>query len=270
MISYSKIASYKKCPRRYYLEYVEQKLVLPAPILLEGKEEHLKIEQEKKPPAFFEKVFQKYFINPIFEERIQANCFTIDIEGVIDCYSISNSNRTAYIADWKLWQLPETPEQFLFYSLLLSKKYEDLEIFICYAVSIRGEFYKIFSFNREQIEQYENEVIAIAEEIENATEFPMKPSQNCSFCPFLYECFENKALAELKIQPLRTLEEAQKVAQALVIAENFLDNIKKMLKEFMLEQGISEIVTDENRVYLVPSISLRIGKRKDNNNKAQK
>ncbi len=263
MISYSKIASYKQCPKKYYLEYVEQKLVLPALPLIEGKDEHLKIEKEKKPPAFFEKVFQKYFTNPVFEEKIEASCFTIDIEGVIDCYSIADT--TVYIADWKLWKLPETPEQFLFYSLLLSKKYENLEHFICYAVSIRGEVYKIFSFHKEQIEKYESEVIEIAEEIENTTEFPPKPSQNCSLCPFLYECFETKALAELKIQPLRTLEEAQKVAQALVIAESFLDNIKKMLKEFMLEQGISEIITEENRVYLVPTISLRIGKKPKNN-----
>jgi len=225
--------------------------------MLEGKEEHIKIANAGEVPAFFRPAFEKHFPNPIFEEHLQAEFLTFSLQGVIDCYSVSGP--VASVVDWKLFSIPENADQLKTYCLLLLQKYPELQFFTCFYVSLKGEFFKRYSFSREDIEDYLNDLAKIADTIAETKEFLPKPSQNCAFCHFVKDCYEENQITE-EIFQIQSLEQARELARKVYIAEAFLDRVKKLLKEYMLNEGLEEIVFDDERVYLSPSIALRFGK----------
>ena len=258
MLSYTRISTYQKCPKLFEYKYVQGRLPAPTEKMLEGLEEHLKIASVEDVPEFFRSAFMRNFPNPVFEERLSFDFLTFTLQGVIDCYSVNDV--FCSIADWKLFQIPESDDQLKIYALLLSKKYTQLTFFQAYFVSLKGEFFKRFTYSIEDIQDFEKQLFEVADEIQTAKEFLPRPGQHCGFCPFIKDCYaENQIQAE--IVKITTLDEAIEISKKLYIAENFLKQVKEQLKEFLLEQGLDELVFDEeNRVYLSPSIALRFGK----------
>lgn len=262
MISYSRIKTFKTCPKKYYYSYVEGRKAAPTQKMLEGTVEHKKISKGNI-PDFFKPAFEKNFINPIFEETFEEDFLTFNLKGIIDCYSINNS-LSCTIADWKLYQIPESDEQLKIYALLLSKRYPDLEFFTAYFVSIKGGFYKRFTYSKDDIKDFETELIEIAEEIISAEDFPVTPGSHCSYCPYIEDCYkENKLPDKIKSITIANIDDAQKIAGKVLIAESFIKQVKEELKNYLLENGLDELIIDDNnRLYLSPSITMRFGKVK--------
>jgi len=262
MISFSRIKAFKDCPKKYFYRYVEGRKGAPVKALTEGKALHKEIEKGNI-PEFFKPAFQKNFINPVFEETFEEDFLTFNLKGVIDCYSINNSISCA-IADWKMYQLPESDEQLKIYALLLSKRYPDLEFFTAYFVSIKGGFYKRFTYGKDDIKEFESELIATAEEIISAEDFPVTPGSHCSYCPYIEDCYkENQLPNKIKNITITNIKEAQKIAGKVLIAESFIKQVKEELKNYLLENGLDELIIDDsNRLYLSPSITMRFGKVK--------
>ena len=264
MLSYSKISTYQKCPKLFEYKYIQNRLPAPTERMLEGIEEHLKIASVEDIPEFFRSAFVRNFPNPVFEERLSFDFLTFALQGVIDCYSISDVYCS--IADWKLFQIPDDDDQLKIYALLLSKKFPQIAFFQAYFVSIKGGFYKRYTYSIEDIQDFENQLFEIADEIQQASEFLPRPGQHCGFCAFIKDCYsENQIQAE--IVRITTLDEAIEIAKKLYIAENFLKQVKEQLKDFLFEMGLDELIFDEERVYLSPSIALRFGKANGKNKK---
>ncbi|MCD6320385.1 MAG: PD-(D/E)XK nuclease family protein [Candidatus Desulfofervidaceae bacterium] len=270
MISYSRIKTFKTCPKKYFYSYLEGRKAAPTKKILEGTTEHEKISKGNI-PAFFKPAFERNFINPIFEEAFEEDFLTFTLKGVIDCYSINNSLSCA-IADWKLYQIPESDEQLKIYALLLSKRYPDLEFFTAYFVSIKGGFYKRYTYSQDDIKDFEKELIETAEEIISAEDFPVTPGNHCSYCPYIEDCYkENKLPEKIKSITITDVEDAKKIAEKVLIAESFIKQVKEELKKFMFEYGMDELqIDDTNRLYLSPSITMRFGKVKKTKTKVKK
>jgi len=262
MISFSRIKTFKTCPKKYFYSYIEGRKAAPTQKMLEGSVEHDKISKGNI-PEFFKSAFEKNFINPIFEETFEEDFLTFTLKGVIDCYSINNSLSCA-IVDWKLYQIPESDDQLKIYALLLNKRYPDLEFFTAYFVSIKGGFYKRFTYSKEDVKDFENELIATAEEIISAEDFPVTPGSHCSYCPYIEDCYkENKLPEKIKSITIANIEDAKKIAGKVLIAESFIKQVKEELKSYLLENGLDELIIDDsNRLYLSPSITMRFGKVK--------
>ena len=257
--SYSRINTYKTCPKLYWYKYIEGggKKSLPTPAMSEGLREHEKIAQGNI-PEFFEPFFEKRMVNPVFEEQITADFITFELTGILDCYSISNN--TAYIVDWKLHQIPENDDQLKIYSLLLLNKYNFLDRFNAYFVSIKGGFFKSYSYTADEVEKYLDDLVDIIQKIETDTEYKTQPSDRCAYCPFVSACYQENMPS--LVNKITDIETAKELAAKVYIAESFLKQVKEELKNYMFESGIDEITFDKNRVYLSTSISLRFGKVK--------
>ena len=270
MLSYTRIKTFLTCPKQYFYKYIEGRFPVPTQAILEGKDKHKKISKGEI-PEFFKPAFTKNFLNPVFEEKLQYDYLTFELKGVIDCYSINNSIACS-IADWKLMALPNSDEQLKLYALLLSKKYPDLEFFTAFFVSIKGGFYKRYTYSKEDIQEFENWLIETADTIQSTKDFPPAPGEHCAYCPFIKDCYkENQLTQDVSTIAITSLDEAIKLAQKVLIAENFLKQVKEQLKNFLIENGLEEIqIDEENRLYLSPTISMRFGKingrkRKKNN-----
>jgi len=269
MISFSRIKTFKTCPKKYYYTYVEGRKAAPTQKMLEGSTEHEKIAKGNI-PDFFKPAFERNFTNPVFEEVFEEDFLTFTLKGVIDCYSINNSLSCA-IADWKLYNLPNDDEQLKIYALLLSKKYPDLQFFTSYFVSLKGNFYKRFVYNIDDLKDFEEELVTISETILTTEDFPCRPGDHCGYCPFIKDCYAENQLQEVKAVAITSVEEAVKLASKVLIAEGFLKQVKEQLKIFLLENGLEELQIDENnRLYLSPTISMRFGKIKKTKAKTKK
>ena len=259
MLSYTRIKTFQQCPKLYFYKYVEGRTPLPSALMLEGTNEHTKIADTKEVPEFFKSAFAKNFPNPIFEERLQADFFTFELQGVIDCYSINNAISCS-ILDWKLMGIPSEDDQLKTYALLLSKKYPDLQFFTAFFVSIKGGFYKRYTYSREDLEEFERHLIEVADKMLSETEFAPRPGDHCSYCPFVIDCYKENNLPQ-ELPAITDIDKAKELAKKVLIAESFLKQVKDKIKEFLLAQGIEELQLDhQNRVYLSPSIALRFGK----------
>ena len=259
MLSYTRIKAYQTCPKQYEYKYVQGRTPLPTALMLEGSSEHTKIADTKQVPDFFKSAFEKNFPNPVWEERITADFFTFELQGVIDCYSINNAISCS-IADWKLMGIPQDDEQLKVYALLLSKKYPDLEFFTAYFVSIKGGFYRRFTYSKEDIEEFERYLIKVADEITEAKNFLPRPGDHCAYCPFVIDCYKENNLPQ-ELPAITSIDQAIDLGKKVLIAESFLKQVKDKIKDFLLSQGLEELQLDEkNRVYLSPSIALRFGK----------
>ena len=257
-LSYSKIKLFSQCPKLFEYRYIQKRMPAPTGVMLEGSDEHLKIASTEQVPEFFRSAFERNFPMPVFEETLEGDFLTFSIKGVIDVYSVQNVS--ASIADWKLWGLPEDDSQLKVYALLLSQKYPQLSFFQCYYVSLKGNFFKRYTYTLEDLQEFESQLAEIADTIQTAQSFPPRPGQHCGWCAFIKECYQENQIP-LEITQITTLDQAIELARKVYIAENFLDQIKAQLKTFLLEQGLDELVFDENnRMYLSPSIALRFGK----------
>ncbi|MEM1672520.1 MAG: PD-(D/E)XK nuclease family protein [Nanopusillaceae archaeon] len=257
-LSYSRIKTFSQCPKLYEYRYIANRVPAPSQLMLEGADEHLKIASTEQVPEFFKPAFERNFPLPVFEETIEADFLTFGLKGVIDVYSVQNVS--ASIADWKLLNIPEDDTQLKIYALLLSQKYPQVVFFQCYYVSLKGNFFKRYTYTIEDIQEFEASLSEIADTIQTAKDFPPRPGQHCAWCAFIKECYQENQIP-LEITQITTLEQAIELARKVYIAENFLDQIKAQLKTFLLEHGLDELVFDENnRMYLSPSIALRFGK----------
>lgn len=257
-LSYSKIKLFSQCPKLFEYRYIQGRIPIPSELMLEGSDEHAKIVSIEQVPEFFKPAFEKNFPLPVFEEEIAADFLTFNLKGVIDVYSIQNVS--ASIADWKLWSIPDDDTQLKIYALLLTQKYPQIAYFRCYYVSLKGNFFKRYTYTLEDIQEFEAKLSELADIIQTAQEFPPRPGPHCGLCPFVKDCYQENQLP-MEVTQITTLDQAIELARKVYIAENFLDQIKSQLKQFLLENGLDEIVFDEtNRLYLSPSIALRFGK----------
>lgn len=259
MLSYSRIKTFKECPKKYEYIYINGRQTAPTLQMLKGADMHIKIATEHDVPAFFKSAFEKNFPSPVFEKELSLDLLTFSLRGVIDVYSVNGS--WASVADWKLWQIPDTPEQLRLYALLIAYNH-DVDFVQGYYVSINGGFFKRYMFTKEELDAYIDELSELAEQIESSVNFPPRPGPHCASCGFIKDCYtQNQITAEVAGVAITSMEQAVEIARKVYLAESFLDVVKKQLKDFMQEHGIDEIVFDgENRVYLSPSIALRFGK----------
>jgi len=260
MLSYTRIKTFLTCPKQFYYKYVEGRVPAPTQVMIKGSNKHKEIAKGEI-PEFFKPAFSKNFLNPVFEETLKYDFLTFELQGVIDCYSINNSIACS-IADWKLMALPNSDEQLKLYALLLSKKYPDLEFFTAFFVSIKGGFYKRYTYSKEDIQEFENWLIETADTIQSTKDFLPTPGEHCAYCPFIKDCYkENQLTQDVSTTAITSLEQAIELAQKVLIAENFLKQVKEQLKTFLIENGLEEIqIDEENRLYLSPTITMRFGK----------
>ena len=171
MLSYSRINTYKQCPKLFEYKYIQGRMPAPTEKMLEGLKEHIKIASEEEVPEFFKPAFQKNFPNPVFEEQLSFDFLTFNLGGKIDCYSVNHV--FCSIADWKLLKIPDDDEQLKIYALLLSKKYPQLTFFQAYFVSLKGGYFKRYTYSIEDIQDFEKQLFEIADEIQTTLELSL-------------------------------------------------------------------------------------------------
>lgn len=254
-LSYTAISDFLKCPKMFSNRYIDKRQEVAGTRLLEGRIAHKNIE-EGKIPEFFKEVFEKKFIGPHLEEKKEFKFLGYEFVGVIDAYSVSGA--TCYIADWKLFGLPENDLQLKFYAWLLTNtELKGVQWFTGYYVSIEGKFFKRYDFTADDVVEFERGLVNIIEEIEES-KFEPRFGSWCEHCPFLVECYSEANIEVAKgVFSVRTIEEAQELAGKVMLADNFLKVIKEKLKNFMLSEGIEELDCGEFRMKLVPSVALR-------------
>jgi hypothetical protein len=90
------------------------------------------------------------------------------------------------------------------------------------------------------------------------------PGQHCKNCPYVEKCAANHAY---EIPAIKSIEDAKLAVRGALRAEALYKQLKDNASEFMISQGINEIVVGEDRIYFSPSFATRFGKHKPPKNK---
>jgi CRISPR/Cas system-associated exonuclease Cas4 (RecB family) len=266
-LSHSKIDTFNQCPQKYKLIYMEDMVKLGSQAMKTGIENHenMKKALTDKTVALPEKVIpiiNQYFLNPepVAESDITVSVNKdIDLRGIIDAYSIKEDD--AYIIDWKTGMIPENESQLKMYSFILLASNPNLERFTAWFYSLELDFYKRYTFFYNEVIEYRDKIIEIGDKILSEKEFKKNPTSKCGICPFVYKCFNEEQIHFAKIINDKDIE---KLGEYILLADAYSDQMKAILKTYMLENHINEIELpkNESRFYLTNTVMMKAGKLK--------
>lgn len=264
--SYSQIRTYNSCPRQYYMGYVDEngKRGLPNDAMQEGSELHKLIEDGLRegdtsvcPPQskwFVEKYFMdsEHFIEFPFEIKFAQ----APLRGKIDLLAINGQE--AFIIDWKKFRLPEEDDQLAVYAYAIAQQF-NVKYISCWFVSIQGKGYRRVDYERSDLEDLRKSIQSNIDRIVTDENYDLMPGQHCKKCPFVEKCAANHAY---EIPVIKTIEDAKLAVKGALRAEALYKRLKDNASDFMLSEGINEIIVGEDRIYFSPSFALRFGKYK--------
>ena len=221
--SYSKIATYKHCPYRFKLQYIDKvEIPFETNIALEkGKYIHSLIEyfiKEKELEGFnfslsteddiknYNKIFTDLKLNPLFQALINkdgkifveegfgiqikdkefiATNYTKDsvVRGYIDFIKIKDNK--AIIVDWKTGKYKEEQDklQTLIYALWTFLKFPQVNEISTIFYFVEHNKYITYKYNRNQLNELKKEFLQNIVKIEKENNFNKNISKLCEWCP---------------------------------------------------------------------------------------
>jgi len=212
------------------------------------------------------KLFCKYILRKPhgIEEKFSIDFITSKLEGIIDAYSIFP--RQAVIVDWKSNPGMSEELQLKLYALALKEQFPEIESFHCYFFYINQDYYEPYTFFRDEIDEFSNNLAVIMDKIATDKDFHARPGQYCKRCHYVEDyCPIAK---KFEIPQLISADSIIELGQRTYIMEGILEKTKEKIKEYMVEHSIDSLpINTEHRFYLTSSITLRFGKNKSEKDK---
>lgn len=213
--SYSKIATYNQCPKKFDFKYIQK---IEEPIknkeaLLKGKCIHSLIENypnlsdNSLVPKYID-IFENFLktkykvlldIEHVSEEGIglDKNLNPTDYKngelfrGFIDYYAFINEN-TMIIVDWKTGKAKDLKyqdfTQVMFYALYMFLKYPKLEKIKAMFIYVEHNTDNSIIFERKFLENYKINFLENIKNIEFDNNFNKKPQRLCEWCGYKDIC----------------------------------------------------------------------------------
>lgn len=299
IFSYSRLDSFQGnygCPWKWYLKYVLELPEPTTPALLLGKAAHSIIEVLAGPakgvhpaplvkavaktndinedellnlvyhPVVNQIINEAYF--PVVEEHFVLDLGEIKLQGYIDLYSVQGNH--ILLVDWKTnqqsYRVLDT-HQLGLYAAYLKQKY-DLPV-TGKLVFLRTGWVESHQFTDEDIQEAVDwanrlgsdilERLELLDSMSPESLFPRCPGNACQYCGYARVC-QNE---NLEIEAITTQEEAQKVAEKIVLLEAQSDKLKGLLKPWVEKMGpvpvngTKEFRIDESFWWKFPNGSLQ-------------
>lgn len=266
--SYSQIRTYQTCPRQYFNTYVSEngKRGLPNEAMEKGTELHAEIEKgllegdSNVLPVHSKWFVENYFLKNDYavEHDFEISFAQAPLKGKIDL--VAHKGDEAYLIDWKKMRLPDDDddEQLKIYALAVAENYGARYISAWY-VSIEGKGYRRKDYELDELLAYRKEVQSKIDEIITDSEYALRPGGHCKDCPFVNEC---SAKEKFEIGHVDTLEQAQEALAYSLRAKALSDTLKEAAQGYMERNGMMELTTGKDRLYLSPSVACKFGKTK--------
>jgi putative RecB family exonuclease len=180
-----------------------------------------------------------------YEEWIQAKLAggKYIFRGIIDRLDIEGS--AALITDFKTdyqirsWADVEHDFQLAVYAWLVSKEYPQVEQFEVQLDFVRFNVQRAAVYERGEVEKIEGQVLALIGQVEQAIAkkaFPPRPGHFCGWCGYSGKCLAAKNIPA-DMQPITSVEDAQKAAEELAILERQVAVRKEALKDYCSQAG---------------------------------
>lgn len=216
--SFSKIATYKQCPKKYFWNYIEKapKSKTDITALLKGGAVHSILEHY--PDASTHKLAPRYqYIADNFvasdlgkkymhltaenEIRVGLNselepCSYSDktavFRGIVDYVCLLG---TLHLVDWKTGKLKEPKwqeyDQLMYYAVFFFKKYPNINQINISFVYVEHNSENSLVLDRQYLNNYIEQLTTSIEAIENEKVFPKNKSRLCEWCDFGTYCSAN-------------------------------------------------------------------------------
>lgn len=266
-LSWSRISTFLRCPKKFYLKYVEGLEEPPTPEMELGSMVHEAIEKlirESKEEAYkmitespdydtarwllrnAEKILQgmqivgvevKFAVDSEFK-IVDFNAPEAHIRGVIDLMVKDGNGYQIY--DWKTgWSRPD-PRQVLLYAAVLREtgsNITDAGFFL-----LRTNEMLTFGIDGEELTEIRNFAVRIGRKIASMKEF--KPSYNgCEFCAFREKCRGDSESVEDKVRNAKLMRD-----EANKILSQARDYIRTTGKEIKLSDEVVYAVKESVKV----------------------
>ena len=200
IISPNMLKTYKECPKKYELRYVQQISAPQKELPFEkGKKIHAlanyylkgtdidKLEKTLTDEEFsvWQKLKENEYFNKIYvNSEYNLSCKIGDywVGGRLDAV-VKNEN-TYYILDYKTGSIPKDPKydyQTMIYLLALKKKFKDAKNIVFVYIDLKNSQNYIIELTDELIKEYENEIKTVCREISSAKNFPKTCSKYCEY-----------------------------------------------------------------------------------------
>lgn len=264
-LSYTSMSCFERCPKQF--EFSRTTKAPSTGAMEAGTGIHAKLAADLKAGAAKPSVggrkleaFFKYALPSAtgIEEKIEIDLMGQKYIGFIDAYL--DRGEVVRIVDWKSYKGSMVNEkQLKMYALGLLDKFPNAKVFECYFFYVGSDSYDKYEFFRDDIESFERELYDLTMKITATKEFAPAPGSHCSYCQYTTDC---PAAKNLKIVECATLEQATEMATKLFAVSALCEQAEKLLKTFMIENGLEEIlVGPSDHYYLSTSApSLKKGK----------
>lgn len=138
------------------------------------------------------------------------------------------------------------PEQMTNYCWLLSKFYPQIDVYKARIWYLRYGFYHETTRTREDLELFEQALMAKEQKISEIDNWDPVPGKHCQYCDFVHMCPLANDLS-LENNEVITQDQAVQAAQRVHVMDSLSKMLKEKLKDYV--NGNDEVVYGDNFVY---------------------